>query len=181
MVIPLPKLKAALLYFCENTDPKFLGKVKLMKLFYFLDFMHVKKYGIPITFDSYVHLEHGPIPSTIKNLVDEVCDDIDTSILADTIYCHTQEGQLIQRIIPKRKLTEKDIKYFSKSEIETLELVCDRFGAKNTEYIKDASHKEAPWLETSILETISYALAVKDRDCQVSKQEIELLLTIYSK
>ena len=102
MSIPLLKLKAILLYFCQNTDPKFLGKVKLMKLFYFLDFTHVKKYGSPVTFDTYVHLEHGPIPSTIKNLIDDACDDIDHSILADTIYCENVEGISMKRILSKR-------------------------------------------------------------------------------
>ena len=55
MKIPMPKLKAILLYFGTYTDNRFLGKVKLMKLFYFLDFMHVKKYGTPVTYDTYVN------------------------------------------------------------------------------------------------------------------------------
>jgi hypothetical protein len=66
---PIPKLKAMIRYFATYTDPRSLGKKKLMKLFYFADFEHVKKYASPITFDNYVHLEHGPVPSTILNLV----------------------------------------------------------------------------------------------------------------
>jgi uncharacterized phage-associated protein len=180
MDITLPKLKAILLYFCENTDPKFLGKVKLMKLFYFLDFMHVKKYGAPVTFDTYVHLEHGPIPSTIKNLIDEACDDADNSILADTVRCESVEGITMKRVLPRRGFSENDRKYFSKSELEILETVCKRFGPQNTKYIEDASHKEAPWRETSPLETISYMMATQDSDCQVPKEEIQLLSDIYS-
>lgn len=180
MTMPLAKLKAVLLYFCANTDPKFLGKVKLMKLFYFLDFVHVKKYGVPVTFDNYVNLEHGPIPSTIKNLVDEVCDDADSSILADTVFCESPDGATINRILPKRKFSEDDKKYFSKSELETLETVCERFGAKNTRYIEDVSHKEAPWRMTRLLESIPYSLAVNDKDCQVSLEEIELLSKVYA-
>ena len=180
MNIPLPKLKAVFLYFCNNTDSRFLGKVKLMKLFYFLDFVHIKKYGAPITFDTYVHLEHGPIPSTIKNLVDEACDDVDNSILADTIYFENVVDIAMKRILPKRDFSENDKKYFSKSELEVLETVCRRFGAQNTKYIEDASHKEAPWLETNPLETIPYTLATGDKDCLVSKEEIQLLSDIYS-
>src|SRR3990167_8043480 len=103
MTIPVPKLKAIILYFCTNTDGRFLGKTKLMKLFYFLDFMHVKKYGSPVTYDSYIHLEHGPIPSTIKNLVDTAADDVDNSILADTISVERPEGTDMCRIIGLRK------------------------------------------------------------------------------
>lgn len=178
MKIPLPKLKAILLYFCENTDPRFLGKVKLMKLFYFLDFTHVKTYGSPVTYDNYVNLEHGPIPSFIKNLVDTAADDIDTSRLADTIYFERPAGIDMYRVLPIRKFTEEDKKYFSETELEILEKVCARFGNKNTNYIEEASHKEAPWKETYFLDEIPYTLAADDIDCAVDKEEIELLLKI---
>ncbi|MEK7070003.1 MAG: Panacea domain-containing protein [Patescibacteria group bacterium] len=178
--MPLAKLKAILLYFCANTDQKFLGKVKLMKLFYFLDFTHVKKYGMPVTFDNYVNLEHGPIPSTIKNLVDAACDDADNSVLADVIYCERSEESMINRILPKRNFSENDKKYFSKSELDVLEVVCMRFGARNTKYIEDASHKESPWKKTKLLDNIPYSLAIEDKDCVVSREEISLFAKIYS-
>lgn len=178
MKIPLPKLKAILLYFCENTDPKFLGKVKLMKLFYFLDFLHVKSYGSPVTYDTYVNLEHGPIPSFIKNLVDTAADDIDSSKLADTISFEKPIGTDMYRVLPTRKFTEDDKKYFSETELEILEKVCARFGNKNTSYIEEASHKETPWKATSFLEEIPYTLAAKDIDSTVDEEEIELLLKI---
>jgi uncharacterized phage-associated protein len=178
MNIPLPKLKAILLYFGNYTNTKFLGKVKLMKLFYFLDFMHVKKYGAPITFDNYVNLEHGPIPSTIKNLIDTAADDIDNSILADTISFERPKGTNMCRILPSKKFTDKERGYFTLTELDILERVCQRFGDKNTRDTELASHSEAPWNETQLLESIPYTLAAKDQDCQVTEEEIKLLLEI---
>lgn len=178
MNIPIPKLKAILLYFASFTNNRFLGKVKLMKLLYFLDFTHLKKYGSPITYDTYVNLEHGPIPTVILDLVNSADDDIDNSILSDTIKIERYNDKSIHRIIPLRKFTEKDKKYFSPTELETLETVCQRFGNKNTKQIEDASHKEAAWKETDFSETISYSLAAKDKDCLVSKEEIETLMSI---
>lgn len=175
MNISLPKLKAIILYFCHNTDRKFLGKTKLMKLFYFLDFIHLKNYGAPVTYDKYVHLEHGPIPSVIKNLVDSVANDIDNALLTDTIAIEQSDGLEIQRIVPCRSFTTKDEKYFSPIELETLKRVCGEFGNKNTKFIEDTSHKEAPWLKTDLLEEIPYSLAAEDSDCQFTKEEIELL------
>ena len=175
MNISLPKLKAIILYFCHNTDRRFLGKTKLMKLFYFLDFIHLKKYGTPVTYDKYVHLEHGPIPSVIKNLVDSVANDIDNALLADTLAIEQSDGLEIQRIIPRRSFTTKDEKYFSPTEFETLKRVCGEFGDKNTKFIEDASHKEAPWLKTNLLEEIPYSLAAEDSDCEMTKEELELL------
>lgn len=175
MNISLPKLKALFLYFCHNTDKKFLGKTKLMKLFYFLDFMHLKNYGTPVTYDKYVHLEHGPIPSVIKNLVDSVANDIDNALLADTINIEQPDGAETHRIVPCRQFTKKDEKYFSLTELETLKKVCLQFGDTNTKYIEDASHKEAPWRKTELLEEIPYNLAAEDSDCKMTKEELELL------
>ncbi len=173
--IPIPKLKAILLYFCNYTDTKFLGKVKLMKLFYFLDFMHLKKYGSPVTYDTYIHLEHGPIPTSIKNLVDSATDDVDHSMLADTISIEKPEGTDMCRVIPKRKFTDRDKKYFSETELEILERVCAQFGDKNTKFIEDASHNESPWSKTSLLDKIPYTLAVQDANCLVPEEEISLI------
>jgi len=178
MKITPQKLKAIILYFANKTDVKFLGKVKLMKLFYFLDFMHVKKYGAPITYDKYFNLEHGPIPSMIKNLIDTAADDIDNSILSDVISFERPEGTNMTRVIPLRSISNKDLQLFSKKEMETLERVCKRFGSSNTKYIEDASHDEAPWRETSLLEEIPYQLATGDQDCEVSEDEISFMLEI---
>ncbi len=179
MNIPSGKLKAILLYFGNNTDTKYLGKVKLMKLFYFLDFLHVKKYGSPVTYDTYIHLEHGPIPSLIKNLIDTASEDLDNSLLTDTIAFEKPSGINMIRMLPKRSFSESDKKYLSETELEILNLVCAKFGGKNTKYIKDMSHKEAPWSNTQLLQKISYQLAAEDPDCQVEREDIELLEKIY--
>lgn len=178
MKIPLAKLKAILLFFSTYTDGRFLGKVKLMKLFYFLDFTHVKKYGAPITFDSYVNMEHGPIPSNIMNLVYGVDEDIDSSVLSDTIKIVMPEDSStkMHRITGLREFNENDRKLFSENELETLSKVVERFGKKNTSAIEKASHKEAPWALTKFLEEIPYTLAAQDPDCLVSAEEIEFLV-----
>jgi uncharacterized phage-associated protein len=178
MKIPISKLKAIILFFGNCTDTKFLGKVKLMKLFYFIDFLHVKKYGVPITYDTYVNLEHGPIPSAIKNLVDTASDDIDNSILSDIIKFETPPGTNMSRVIPLGSFTKKEEKLFSNTELEILKEVCARFSDSNTKTIEDASHREAPWRETKLLETISYTLAAKDSDCMVSEEEISMAMKV---
>lgn len=175
MKIPVQKLKALLLYFCNFTDTRFLGKVKLMKLFYFLDFLHLKTYGIPVTYDNYINLEHGPIPSAIKNLVDSAADDPDASVLSDTITFERPDNFDMYRVLPKREFSDIDKGYLSMTELEILQKVCTRFGEKNTKYIEDASHVEAPWKETVLLENIPYSLATHDGDCLVSEEEIKLL------
>jgi len=173
--VPLPKIKAILLYLANNTNSKYLGKVKLMKLFYFADFLHVKKYGTPITFDSYVNLEHGPIPSAIKNLIDSAADDIESSVLQDTISFERPEGTKMFRVIPTRAFIESDAKLLSDTELDILRKVCLRFSEKTTQFVEDESHNEAPWKNTRLLDNIPYELAAQDPDSQFSEDELKLL------
>lgn len=176
MKISLPKLKAMLLFFSTYTDSRFLGKVKLMKLFYFVDFEHVRRYGAPITFDKYVHLERGPIPSTIKNLVDTVEDDFENSILGDTITVEMGIGGL-HKIISSRKFTEKDARYFTESEIKILSEITERFCDSNAQEMENISHKENPWKDTELLDYIPYSLAIDDID---QKEAIDLAMQLMS-
>lgn len=178
MKIPIPKLQAMIRYFATFTDAKLLGKVKLMKLFYFSDFVHVKNYASPITFDNYVHLEHGPVPSTIMNLINSVESDMDNAILAGSLSVEVTENSNRRRIVPSRNFNEADKKYFSEIELKTLESVCSRFADKTAKYIEDRSHEESAWSQTTELEDISYTLAVGDADCLVSKDDIELSLKV---
>ena len=147
-----------------------------MKLFYFLDFIHVKNYGVPVTWDQYVNLEYGPIPSTIKNLVDDAGEDIDNSILADTIEIE-RKGE-IQRIVQQRKFTKADEDMFSENELNILKEVCQRFGSKNTAYIVKQSHEENPWKKTHLLQEIPYSMTSEDTDCKISKDIIEFSLKL---
>lgn len=178
MGIPLAKLKAILRYFCTFTDTRFLGKTKLMKLFYFIDFLHVKKYGVPITNDTYINLELGPIPTVIKNMVDNVVDDPEKAILSDTIRINELDGIKMQQIFSFQEFSVEDKDYFNDNELETLKTICVRFGSKNTKSIVEASHSESPWTETKILDRIPYSLAAMDKDSFFTKEEIEMFQMI---
>jgi uncharacterized phage-associated protein len=178
MRISIPKLKAMILFFASNTDERLLGKVKLMKLFYFTDFTSVKKFASPITFDRYVHMEHGPIPSSILNLVNAVESDIDNAILADTFSVETKEGSHQKRIVPTREFSDDDRKYFSEQELEIMKGVCDRFFDKTGKFIEEESHNESAWKMTKEVEEIPYTLAINDGDCSVDREDIKLSLEI---
>ena len=176
MKIPISKLKAMLLFFGTYTDKRLLGKTKLMKLFYFVDFGHVKKYGSPVTYDTYYHLDHGPTPSVIMDLVNEVGDDFDNATLSDVISIEDKDGTLLKRIIPIREFTDEDAKYFSETELETMKAVCRRFETVNAKQIEEISHNDAPWKETKLPEEIPYTLAIKDKDAVASEEEINFIL-----
>lgn len=180
MKLPLIKLKALLRFICSNTNPQLLGKTKLMKLFYFIDFEHVKKFGTPITFDRYVKLEHGPIPSKIMNLVNAVVDDGEIAILADTIAIQRDPGMDIQRVSSLQPFSDEDRELFSENEIKVLQLVCRKYKDSTAKQLEDISHSEAPWASTKELDDIPYTLAAQDHDSNVDKGTIELSTKIFT-
>ena len=49
--------------------------ISLLKLMYFADREALKRWGTPITNDQYYSLDHGPILSTVKNLIVEEARD----------------------------------------------------------------------------------------------------------
>jgi len=181
MKLPLSKLKATLLYFCQNTDPENMGKVKLMKLFYFLDFIHTRRYGIPITFDSYVNLDHGPIPSTIKNIVDELSCDSGKSAIMDTVTLnvrHIGDGKTQHQIVRNRDLQQLDLDMFSGNELDILKEICEKYKSSTGADVEEISHNEAPWKKTKYLDPIPYELAGFDPDSKFSPEEILSILKL---
>lgn len=178
MKISLAKIKRIILYFSSHTDPKLLGKTKLMKLFYFTDFRHVKRYLTPVTNDIYVNLEHGPVPSTIMSLVNAAENDIDNSVLGDTISVTKREDSNMKWIQVRRSFTEKDAEFFTKSELGVMEEVCEIFKECTGKQIEDASHNESAWLKTKLGELIPYTLGAEDSDSFVKSDDIETAIKI---
>ncbi len=172
------KIEAILAYFANYTDTKYLGKVKLMKLFYNLDFTHTREYGIPVTYDTYYNLEHGPIPTTIKDWADTFESKSTGQVFEGTVSCEHPKGTKMCRFLPARGFTDDDAKLFSETELKVLEQVASQFKRTTTEDIEAASHSEAPWSETKLNEQIPYYLAAHDKRAKVSEDEIKLALSI---
>src|SRR5947207_7601192 len=63
------KLQQVILYFLEHINNVHLGRTKLMKLLYFVDFDHAEKYGRPVTGAVYRKLPHGPYPKDAEKLI----------------------------------------------------------------------------------------------------------------
>lgn len=49
----------------------------ISKVFFFAEKWHLNKYGRPIIADTYIAMPRGPVPSTVKNIVDENFEYVD--------------------------------------------------------------------------------------------------------
>ncbi|MFH0854558.1 MAG: Panacea domain-containing protein [bacterium] len=146
------KYKNAVLFFANKIRNGTLGKLKLMKLLYFLDFDFFEKYGHSVTGDEYLRFERGPVPRMGEKTLKQM---------------RGKEIKIVNRRMPKgyndqqhiEPLIEFDPILFSKEEILMMEEIADKWERFTGTEMKNASHGEAPWIATKPNDVIDYNLA----------------------
>src|SRR3989344_1268940 len=146
------KYKNAILFFAQKIQNGSLGKVKLMKLLYFLDFDYFEKYGKSITGDEYLRFEHGPVPHAAKALLDKMSGK-EIKISKHKMPDGLNDQERIEA------LQEPDVSVFSPEEVLMLEEVASKWERFSGSEMKNASHGEAPWIATKPNDVIDYNLA----------------------
>ena len=149
------KLINAIIYFAKNT--KYCGKTKLLKLLYFLDFLHFKQTGKSVTGLDYFAWEMGPVP---KELFEEISGNMKPDMKAAIKELTPEEK--FQLVIPKNKFNGD---YFSKKEMVLLEKVSFIFKEAKADAMVESTHlKNEPWdrtlKEKGQFQKIDYMLAV---------------------
>ena len=110
------KAKQLILYLASKVD---VGKTKLMKLLYLIDFIAYEKKGKPITSDTYEHWDLGPVPRNIwtnfkgltSGIVDQKAEDRNAG----------KYHKLIAKIPP-------NLAVFTKAEREVIDSVIEEYG-----------------------------------------------------
>lgn len=146
------KYKSVILYFANIIRNGTLGKVKLMKLMYFLDFDFFEKYGKSVTGDRYVRMPLGPVPENAEKIINEMREEGLVKITKQGMPENMDDKQLIS---PQK---EASIEFFSKEEIQMLDEVSCKWEKFSGNDMKNASHGEAPWIATKPGSIIDYNL-----------------------
>lgn len=149
MKINNEKYRNAILFFASNVPN--VGRVKLNKLLYFLDFDHFEKYGEPVTGDTYQNNELGPVPMYVEQIISEMESEQQAEVVAEAVIDFVR-----YHLVP---LIHYNSRIFKPSEMEILSAVSEKWGHHTAKELVIASHGEAPWLATRNGETIPYALA----------------------
>lgn len=134
------KYKQAILYFANRIPAEQLGKVKLFKLLYFLDFDHYHRHGKPVTGETYRKLDLGPAPTHFDEIVVEL--EADRRVLRDEMKL--PDGYRPQQIL--RPLASYDLTAFSAKERETLEQTVAEYGGLSGKVLSALSHDDPPWV-----------------------------------
>jgi uncharacterized phage-associated protein len=132
------KAKAVLLYMVDQGVPG-LTKGKACKLFFLADKLHLVRYGRPITGDSYAAMEHGPIPSHMLDILDEIeAETINTENAVDLAAALEIDRRFRY---PRIKAHEKPgIKFLSESDVEVLNEIIGRYGRESFLELRHLTH-----------------------------------------
>ena len=128
------KLINAILYFAHHT--KHLGKIKLFKLLYLLDFEHFRQTGRSVTGLDYRAWKYGPVPVEVMQEWDAPEPDLEAaiSIQSEQVYDYVRET-----LIPQVPF---DDSHFTKRELRIMEGLADRYRDTYSPTMIDVTHEE---------------------------------------
>jgi len=119
-------------------------KLKLVKLMFLADKYHLIKYGRTITNDDYWAMEHGPVGSNIKDVLEY---DNDLALSKDELeYAKkyfVKDGKNKFKINPKTK--SNILRFLSETDIEALNVIVNNFGKMTTWSLRNFTHKYPEW------------------------------------
>lgn len=167
----LTKRINAILFFCKNV--KYPFKLKIFKLLYFLDFIHFKQAGRPVTDLEYYAYGKGPVPKKFHEEIKEgkLPDELKSCV---EIFIEKDEltgADKFTRFSPKAKL---NFKVFTKREQDILKNLATIFKDAKAEEMSEISHlKNEPWDRTKnekgLFQKIDFLLAI-DEEALIDKE-----------
>lgn len=146
----LHKLVRMALFFAHRLDG-YLFKVKLMKMWFYADFLHFRRQGVSISGFPYAALAMGPVPDRYQT----VLAWIEGMSLARFDEIPTQK-KMGEALIPTEPFEPLGL---SEDESKDLEDVVRTFAMTPGYELADISHKEPAWMNTPSFQRISYKWA----------------------
>jgi uncharacterized phage-associated protein len=131
----------ALLYVANRVQRKDFHKI--FKIIYFADRQHLADWGRPITGDTYIALEAGPVPSRLYDML---------KIVRGDSYLPDMEGLgkyfQVENWMYVRPLQDADLNKLSANEQEAMSEAIEKYANLSYDEIKEKSHDVA-WRSTA--------------------------------
>ena len=101
-------------------------KHKVFKILYFADQKHLLNYGRPIIGDTYLKMDFGPVPSYVKNLVENQVDEFQNMFSLEGYYINAKD--------------EANLDFLSEAELESLDEAINENSHLSFSQLTDKSH-----------------------------------------
>lgn len=133
----------AINYFARKKGGE-INKMKAIKLIYFADRYHIRKYGRSIIGDNYWAMKLGPVASNVLDTAN-LSDNLEKECFqyANNFLAH-RNGMKIEYVVSKKNV---DLGVFSQTDIEAFETVYKEFGDKDQFELAEISHEYPEWLK----------------------------------
>lgn len=134
------KATQALNFFARKNQGK-IDKLKALKLVFFADRYHIRKYGRTITNDRYYAMNYGPVPSGTKDLAEqsEFLSALEKEYSQQFLRPSSTDKHALE------SLAEVENTVFSESDLEALEYAWELFGQRDAFELADLTHQYPEW------------------------------------
>jgi len=136
-----------------------LTPLYVAKVFFYAEKWHLNRYGRPIVADTYIAMPKGPVPSTIKNFLDEKWNWVDRP---DEIH----EAITVDRSgwLPRLNSGDPDfaLTHLSESDKECLRAAIAFCADKSSQTLSDMTHFEKSWLSAGLNAPMNYLDFIDD-------------------
>lgn len=139
---PVRKSTQALNYFARLSArgaPQPLNKMKALKLLFFADRYHLRKYGRPVSDCAYFAMKNGPVASEAKNIAEE------------NIRLRPAARSYARRFVRRKdayhydSIAAVDKSVLSPTDVEALEFSWRTFGQYTQYELRDITHHYPEW------------------------------------
>ncbi len=119
-----------------------LNKMKALKLVYFADRQHLRKYGRPVTNDTYFAMKFGPVASACLNLLNEKEE-----------FTAPEENEYRSQFLCRdgdydfSSISAVDTRVLSRSDVEALEFAWENYRHLDQFQLADETHRFPEWLQ----------------------------------
>jgi uncharacterized phage-associated protein len=159
----------AIVFFAQNV--RHLGKIKLFKLLYFLDFAHFREVGRSVTGMEYHAWKMGPVPTVLADEVEapepDMCDKV--------TFCEVETHD--RPMLKIESSARFDPTHFSRRELRLMETLAEKYKESRSEDMIEATHLESlPWHKVYVVE--GKKQGVIPYEYALLKQEQETMLPL---
>jgi uncharacterized phage-associated protein len=143
-------------------------RMRIVKLLYLADRLHVVRHGTPILGDRYYRLPYGPVPSRALDLLEAAAAVVvrDPDVVPDDTTERLLKRLVIDdpasRYAKYRSTGREQVDSLSRSEIEAIDLALKEYGEYSTRELSDLTHGHRAYIDTRASQEIDYRLFFVD-------------------
>jgi uncharacterized phage-associated protein len=137
------KIQEALLYLM-NRAPK-QTQYDLVKALFLADRAHMNRHGRPVTFDNYVAMEHGPVPSLAYDALKPKFGYLKRfGEERPWVYQSKKDAEQVHLFTAKRR---PNMDYLSRTDIEALDRAQDIVSSLTFDQLRRLTHEDPAYIE----------------------------------